>query len=77
MTQGRQAGPRAAEAGVRRTRTMVAVVLALALALFAGGLWVSSDDAPRYRGGPVSISTGVPSGVTAKNGDLASTFGPA
>ncbi|NUU23773.1 MAG: TAXI family TRAP transporter solute-binding subunit [Streptomycetaceae bacterium] len=55
---------------VRRTRTMVAVVLTVALGLFAGGLWISSDDTPPYRGGPVSIATGVPSGVYFLYGKL-------
>jgi TRAP transporter TAXI family solute receptor len=53
-----------------RTRTVVAVVLATALALFAGGLWISADDAPPYRGGPVTIATGVPSGVYHRYGEL-------
>ncbi|HSA49769.1 MAG TPA: TAXI family TRAP transporter solute-binding subunit [Yinghuangia sp.] len=70
MTQGREAPPRTGGTQVRRTRTMVAVVLAVALVLFAGGLWVSSDDSRPYRGGPVSISTGVPSGVYYRYGQL-------
>ncbi|MCF2533071.1 TAXI family TRAP transporter solute-binding subunit [Yinghuangia soli] len=55
---------------IRRTRTIVALALALALALFAGGLWISSDDAAPYRGGPISIAAGVRSGVYFKYGEL-------
>ncbi|MGW0664223.1 TAXI family TRAP transporter solute-binding subunit [Streptodolium elevatio] len=57
-------------APARRTRTLVAVVLGVALTLFAGGLWISSDDSVPYRGGPVTITTGVPEGVYAKYGEL-------
>ncbi|UGQ13917.1 TAXI family TRAP transporter solute-binding subunit [Yinghuangia sp. ASG 101] len=70
MTQSRTGGPRTGGPQTRRTRALVAVVLAVALALFAGGLWVGSDDAKPYRGGPVSISTGVPSGVYYRYGQL-------
>lgn len=70
MTQGRLARARSTAARVPRTRTLVATVLSVALALFAGGLWISSDDSVPYRGGPVSITTGVPEGVYHKYGDL-------
>ncbi|MGA4544620.1 TAXI family TRAP transporter solute-binding subunit [Uniformispora flossi] len=62
---------RRAEAGTRRrSRTMAAAVAALALVLLAGGLWINADDAPKYRGGPVSIATGVPTGVYHRYGQL-------
>lgn len=70
MTEGRRIRVRLAGGQARRTRTMVAVVLTVALALFAGGLWISSDDNRPYRGGPVSISTGVESGVYYLYGQL-------
>ncbi len=70
MTQSRPAGPRAGGPRTRRIRMLVAAVLAVALALFAGGLWLGSDDEEPYRGGPVSISAGVPSGVYYRYGQL-------
>lgn len=70
MRQGRLARARTAAAPVRRTRTLVAAVLGVALTLFAGGLWISSDDNVPYRGGPLTITTGVPEGVYAQYGKL-------
>ncbi|MDI2128627.1 TAXI family TRAP transporter solute-binding subunit [Yinghuangia seranimata] len=63
MRQAQQQGTTPITVPVRRTRTVVVVVLVTALVLFAGGLWISSDDDAPYRGGPVSIATGVKTGV--------------
>ncbi|WP_436778048.1 TAXI family TRAP transporter solute-binding subunit [Yinghuangia sp. YIM S09857] len=70
MRQGRLARARSAVKPVRRSRTLVASVLGVALALFAAGLWISSDDSVPYRGGPLTITTGVGDGVYHQYGKL-------